>query len=27
MNLWPGGGEELLATARAHGSAVRWLVS
>jgi hypothetical protein len=27
LSLWPGGGDELLALTRAHGTGVRWLVS
>lgn len=27
LNLWPGGGEELIALSQAHGTGVRWLVS
>ena len=27
LTMWPGGGDELLALSRAHGTGVRWLVS
>jgi hypothetical protein len=27
LTVWPGGGDELLALAKPHGTGVRWLVS